>query len=73
MLVDDAHLLDDGSAALVHQLVQEKTCSLVELLRWCRLAARHGSQLLKVSIHRHGIGKLVLCGGVRRRVCECLV
>ena len=33
MLVDDAQLLDDGSVALVHQLVQEKTCSLVASVR----------------------------------------
>jgi DNA-binding CsgD family transcriptional regulator len=29
LIVDDAHLLDDGSAALVHQLVHDSSCSVV--------------------------------------------
>jgi DNA-binding CsgD family transcriptional regulator len=33
LVVDDAHLLDDGSAALVHQLVHEASCSLVASVR----------------------------------------
>lgn len=33
LVVDDAQLLDDGSAALVHQLVQEQTCSVVASMR----------------------------------------
>ncbi len=33
LVVDDAHLLDDGSAALAHQLVQAKTCSVILTLR----------------------------------------
>ena len=33
LLVDDAHLLDDGSAALVHQLVHEASCNLVASVR----------------------------------------
>ncbi|HEX6489402.1 MAG TPA: AAA family ATPase [Candidatus Dormibacteraeota bacterium] len=33
LIVDDAHLLDDGSAALVHQLVQERTCGLIATIR----------------------------------------
>jgi hypothetical protein len=33
LVVDDAHLLDDGSAALVHQLVQGGLCSLVASVR----------------------------------------
>jgi DNA-binding CsgD family transcriptional regulator len=33
LVVDDAQLLDDGSAALVHQLVQERTCSVVASMR----------------------------------------
>ena len=33
LVVDDAQLLDDGSAALVHQLVRGGTCSVVASLR----------------------------------------
>jgi DNA-binding CsgD family transcriptional regulator len=33
LVVDDAHLLDDGSAALVHQLVHSGSCSLVAGVR----------------------------------------
>ncbi len=33
LVVDDAQLLDDGSAALVHQLVQEETCSVLASVR----------------------------------------
>src|SRR5581483_10638921 len=33
LVVDDAHLLDDGSAALVNQLVQTRTCSVVATMR----------------------------------------
>jgi DNA-binding CsgD family transcriptional regulator len=33
LVVDDAHLLDDGSAALVHQLVHEASCSLLASVR----------------------------------------
>ena len=33
LAVDDAHLLDDGSAALVHQLVRERSCSVLASLR----------------------------------------
>ena len=33
LVVDDAQLLDDGSAALVHQLVQEKSCSVLAGVR----------------------------------------
>jgi len=33
LVVDDAHLLDDGSAALVHQLVLAATCSVVANVR----------------------------------------
>jgi len=33
LVVDDAQLLDDGSAALVHQLVREETCSVLASLR----------------------------------------
>ncbi len=33
LVVDDAQLLDDGSAALVHQLVQESSCSVVASVR----------------------------------------
>jgi DNA-binding CsgD family transcriptional regulator len=33
LVVDDAHLLDDGSAALVHQLVREASCNLVASVR----------------------------------------
>jgi DNA-binding CsgD family transcriptional regulator len=33
LVVDDAHLLDDGSAALVHQLVRESTCSALLTVR----------------------------------------
>ena len=33
LVVDDAHLLDDGSAALVHQLVQGGSCSLLASVR----------------------------------------
>lgn len=33
LVVDDAQLLDDGSAALVHQLVQKGTCSVLASLR----------------------------------------
>ena len=33
MLVDDAQHLDDGSAALVQQLVQARTCSVLLSLR----------------------------------------
>jgi len=33
LVVDDAQLLDDGSAALVHQLVQKQTCSVLASLR----------------------------------------
>ena len=33
LVVDDAQLLDDGSAALVHQLVQEGSCSVVASVR----------------------------------------
>jgi hypothetical protein len=33
LFVDDAHLLDDGSATLVHQLVKERTCSVVVTIR----------------------------------------
>ena len=33
LVVDDAQFLDAGSAALVHQLALEKTCSLVVSLR----------------------------------------
>jgi DNA-binding CsgD family transcriptional regulator len=33
LVVDDAHLLDDGSAALVHQLVRTAACSVVATVR----------------------------------------
>ena len=33
LVVDDAQLLDDASAALVHQLVQERACSVVATVR----------------------------------------
>jgi DNA-binding CsgD family transcriptional regulator len=33
LIVDDAHLLDDGSAALVHQLVQTGACSVLATVR----------------------------------------
>src|SRR5215471_4518420 len=33
LVVDDAQLLDDGSAVLVHQLVQEETCSVLASVR----------------------------------------
>jgi DNA-binding CsgD family transcriptional regulator len=33
LVVDDAHLLDDGSAALVHQLVLAASCSVVASVR----------------------------------------
>jgi DNA-binding CsgD family transcriptional regulator len=33
LVVDDAHLLDDGSAALVHQIVQEGSCSVLASVR----------------------------------------
>ena len=33
LVVDDAHLLDDGSAALVHQLVLEGSCSVLATMR----------------------------------------
>jgi len=33
LVVDDAQLLDDGSAALVHQLVRNETCSVLASLR----------------------------------------
>src|SRR5262249_34374887 len=33
LVVDDAHLLDDGSAALVHQLVRGEACSVVATVR----------------------------------------
>jgi len=33
LVVDDAQLLDDGSAALVHQLVHARSCSVVASLR----------------------------------------
>lgn len=33
LIVDDAQFLDEGSAALVHQLVAERTCSLLASLR----------------------------------------
>lgn len=33
LVVDDAQLLDDGSAALVHQLVRKGTCSVLASLR----------------------------------------
>jgi DNA-binding CsgD family transcriptional regulator len=33
LVVDDAHLLDDGSAALVHQLVQTRGCGVVATVR----------------------------------------
>jgi DNA-binding CsgD family transcriptional regulator len=33
IVVDDAHLLDDGSAALVHQVALESSCSLVVTIR----------------------------------------
>src|SRR5579863_8104630 len=33
LVVDDAQLLDDGSAALVHQLVHERSCSVLASLR----------------------------------------
>jgi DNA-binding CsgD family transcriptional regulator len=33
LVVDDAHLLDDGSAALVHQLVRTEACSVVATVR----------------------------------------
>jgi hypothetical protein len=33
LVVDDAQLLDDGSAALVHQLVHERTCSVLASVR----------------------------------------
>lgn len=33
LVVDDAHLLDDGSAALVHQLVRASSCSLLASVR----------------------------------------
>jgi DNA-binding CsgD family transcriptional regulator/tetratricopeptide (TPR) repeat protein len=33
LVVDDAQLLDDGSAALVHQLVQERSCSVLAGVR----------------------------------------
>ena len=38
LVVDDAHLLDDGSAALVHQLVQNRSCGLVATVRTPDLA-----------------------------------
>ena len=33
LVVDDAHLLDDGSAALVHQIVLEGSCSVLATMR----------------------------------------
>jgi DNA-binding CsgD family transcriptional regulator len=33
LVVDDAHLLDDGSAALVHQIVHEGSCSVLASVR----------------------------------------
>jgi DNA-binding CsgD family transcriptional regulator len=33
LVVDDAHLLDDGSAALVHRLVRTETCGVVATVR----------------------------------------
>jgi DNA-binding CsgD family transcriptional regulator len=33
LVVDDAHLLDDGSAALVHQIVQAGSCSVLASVR----------------------------------------
>jgi DNA-binding CsgD family transcriptional regulator/tetratricopeptide (TPR) repeat protein len=33
LVVDDAQLLDDGSAALVHQLVQESSCAVIATVR----------------------------------------
>jgi DNA-binding CsgD family transcriptional regulator/tetratricopeptide (TPR) repeat protein len=33
LVVDDAHLLDDGSAALVHQMVLEGSCSVLATVR----------------------------------------
>jgi DNA-binding CsgD family transcriptional regulator len=33
MVVDDAHLLDEGSAALVHQVALESSCSLIVTVR----------------------------------------
>ena len=33
LVVDDAQLLDDGSAALVHQLVHERSCSVLASVR----------------------------------------
>ena len=33
LLIDDAHLLDPGSAALVHQLVQSQACGVVASVR----------------------------------------
>ncbi|HEY1917832.1 MAG TPA: LuxR C-terminal-related transcriptional regulator [Streptosporangiaceae bacterium] len=33
LVVDDAHLLDDGSAALVHQIVREGSCSVLASVR----------------------------------------
>jgi DNA-binding CsgD family transcriptional regulator len=33
LVVDDAHLLDDGSAALVHQIVLEGSCSVLATVR----------------------------------------
>jgi hypothetical protein len=33
LVVDDAHLLDDGSAALVHQVVLEGSCSVLATMR----------------------------------------
>jgi DNA-binding CsgD family transcriptional regulator len=33
LVVDDAHLLDDGSAALVHQVARERTCSVLATVR----------------------------------------
>ncbi|HEV2361425.1 MAG TPA: AAA family ATPase, partial [Acidimicrobiales bacterium] len=33
LLVDDAHLLDDGSSALLHQLVLDRACSVLATVR----------------------------------------
>ncbi|MGO9560298.1 MAG: LuxR C-terminal-related transcriptional regulator [Acidimicrobiales bacterium] len=33
LVVDDAHLLDDGSAALVHQLLHSRSCDLLATVR----------------------------------------
>jgi hypothetical protein len=38
LIVDDAQFLDEGSAALVYQLVAERTCSLLASLRTPGLA-----------------------------------